>query len=279
MRPLEATFSNITDMSSSPRSCQPRLPRPRTFLGLMSLQTGTELISLALVFNKATGIYGILALFTGYALSALQISAYILSLLIIVALCYLVPHVRKQSPFQNLALAWLYLIDTFVNIAYTSVFAVTWYQALLHESKGSPEDDDYVSSPRADQYVDPELAAAARADAAEGVKDTAASMVLVVLFTLVRVYFSLVVMAFARMVLQKYVEANSGWTPEGNHVGPLAPSDPSDIFAVGSPAGEGLKGRLGRMMISVGKGYWLGRKDDEEWARDVGSKFRSRAHS
>ena len=71
----------------------------------MSLQTGTELISLALVFNKATGVYGILTLFTGYSLSALQVSAYLGSLFVLATLCVCIPQIRKQSPLHNLALA------------------------------------------------------------------------------------------------------------------------------------------------------------------------------
>ena len=52
----------------------------------MSLQTGAELVALALVFNKATGIYGFLTLFTGYAASALQVTSYLWSVAVIVGL-------------------------------------------------------------------------------------------------------------------------------------------------------------------------------------------------
>lgn len=212
----------------------------------MSLQTGTELVSLALLFNKATGFYGFLTLLTGFAPSALQVTWYALSLVIIGALAYLIPHVRKQSPFENLALAWLYVLDTFWNIGYTAAFGTIWYLTL-----GSQPNDG-----------DPEHAAN---------PDTAASMVLVTVFTLTRLYFSLVVISHARNVLRRYLNEERGADEL------VANGSSPNPFDKGSALGDGWRGKLGRVMIVVGRGYWLGRREeDEEWVRDVGSKFRGR---
>ncbi|ROW09800.1 hypothetical protein VMCG_02359 [Cytospora schulzeri] len=204
------------------------LPKPKTFLGLMSLQTGTEMISLALLINKVTGLYGLLAILTGYALDAVQLSMYIYSVAVLVTLAILIPHIRKQSPFQNLSLAWLYVFDTAANAAYTAAFAAEWYL----KSGGNPE-----------------------GDSAEQATDTAASMVLIVAFTLIRVYLMLVVMSFTRQVMHQYTLGLAG--DKGEAVQP---------FAVGSPEGEGWKGKLGRAMVFVGQEYWTGGKEDEEWA-------------
>ncbi|KAL2263987.1 hypothetical protein VTK26DRAFT_3771 [Humicola hyalothermophila] len=242
-----------------------RLPRPKTFLGFMSLQTGTELISLALIFNKATGLYGILTLFTGFAASATQVTSYLWSIAVLAALLLCLPHVRKQSPLQNLALAWVYAVDTVVSAAYTTAFATGWYLAADHHPKGPAGEDDASSPSSSSSPSSGDVQA--RAD--PGVHDTAASMVLVVGFTLVRVYFSLVIMAFARMVLLRFVDERMG---EPEEVSDLSP----DPFAEGAPLGEGWRGKLGRAMVSIGRGYWLGgKKEDEEWARQVHSKFRS----
>ncbi|KAK0637095.1 Inositolphosphorylceramide synthase subunit Kei1-domain-containing protein [Bombardia bombarda] len=261
-------------MTATSRGCRFRLPRPKTFLGLMSLQTGTELVSLALVFNKATGIYGLLALFTGYVFSALQLSMYILSVLALLSLAYCIPHIRKRPshPFENLALAWLYTLDTAVNTVYTSVFAVTWYLASAHDPKGpagGAETPDDASPSDGD----------VKTKAGAGVQETATSIALIIAFTLVRIYFSLVVMAHARMVLHRYVGEQEQQREDDDHpAGGVKNSDGlvPDVFAVGAPLGDGLKGRLGRIMVLVGRSYWLGgRKEDEEWARDVGSRFGS----
>src|SRR5690349_11470928 len=85
------------------------------------------MISLSLLFNKLAGFYGILALVTGYRLSFLQFSMYLYSLLALVVLITLMPHIRKSSPLQCLALAYFYLIDTILNGGYTAIFAGTWF--------------------------------------------------------------------------------------------------------------------------------------------------------
>lgn len=196
----------------------------------MSLQTGTEMISIALLINKVTGLYGLLALLTGYALDAIQLSMYLYSVGVLLTLAFLLSHIRRQSPFQNLLLAWLYIFDTALNAAYTAFFAVEWYLA----AEGNPA-----------------------GDAVELATDTATSMVLIVALTLVRVYLMLVVMSFTRQVLGRYV---SGLAEDKGGVG--------TPFALGTPDGEGWKGKLGRAMVYVGQEYWIGGKDDEEWAAD-----------
>ncbi|KAK3319223.1 Inositolphosphorylceramide synthase subunit Kei1-domain-containing protein [Apodospora peruviana] len=257
-----------------------RLPRPKTFIGLMSLQTGTELIALSLLFNKATGVYGILAIFTGYALSAVQLSMYILALLTLIALAYALPHIRKQSPFENLALAWLYVLDTIAGAAYTTVYAVAWYNASFHDPKGPAGADDDTSA--ANSTITADGNPGAPVIKAAGVQETATSLVLVVLFTLVRVYFCLVVMAYARMVLQRFAgeqQYNNAATTEeedGDDNTITEVDESKSVFAVGQQLGDGWKGKLGRIMVSVGRGYWMERKEDEEWTRHVSSKFRAR---
>ncbi|KAK4674852.1 hypothetical protein QC763_124290 [Podospora pseudopauciseta] len=253
-------------MISSRSSCRLRLPRPRSFLGFMSLQTGTELVSLALLFNKATGIYGLLTLFTGFQMSILQFTAYFLSIAVIAVLAFCLPHIRKGTPFQNLLLAWVYAVDTIVSGLYTTAFATGWYIQLKEMqatvASGAPEEEEF-------QMVEPrgETTTPVRDD---GI-DTAFSMVLIIGFTLIRIYFSLVIMAYARAVILRFVDERVPESDEDDESG-SAPNP----FAEGAPLGEGLEGKIGRYMISVGKSYWLGgRKEDEEWAKDVHSKFRS----
>lgn len=209
-------------------AARPANHRAQTFLGLMSLQTGTEMISIALLINKVTGLYGLLAILTGFSLDAVQLSMYLYSVAVLVALAFLIPHIRRQSPLQNLSLAWLYIVDTAANAAYTVTFAVQWYL----KSGGNPE-----------------------GDAAEQATDTAASMVLIAAFTLFRVYLMLVIMSFTRQVLQRHMAGLAG--DKGAVVLP---------FTAGSPDSEGWKGKLGRAMLFVGQDYWVGVREDEEWA-------------
>jgi hypothetical protein len=107
----------------------------------MSLETGASLITLSLLLNKISGLYGLLALLTGYHLSPVQLSMYIYSLIALAITVTLFPHIRKQSPFQCLALAWVYLLDTVINAAYTAAFGVTWFLVVSQHYHSAPTTD------------------------------------------------------------------------------------------------------------------------------------------
>ena len=105
----------------------------------MPLRIGAELVILAFLINKLTGVYGLLSVLTGYDISKLQLSMYIYSLIALALGAHLAPHIRKgpQSPIQNLALAWLYLIDSAINFCYTLAFALSWFLVLAHHTQSS----------------------------------------------------------------------------------------------------------------------------------------------
>ncbi|KAK2593504.1 GTPase Ryh1 [Conoideocrella luteorostrata] len=232
----------------------------QTLFGLVGLQTGTELISLALVFNKVTGVYGLLAILTGYQLSFLQLSTYVYSIGVLGLLVYLIPHIRQQGPFECLALAWLYLLDTAINGVYTAAFGLDWYLA----STTTGGDSKPTSLPN---IVVEGFEGLRRESAVHGKvvpQETATSMLLIVGLTLIRVYFTVVVMAFARQVLQKYMQL---MILEGPGV-----DETEGPFAVDLPDGDGRKGRLGRLMVSFGRGYWMDISGSDDWERDVQRK-------
>ncbi|EEY22235.1 conserved hypothetical protein [Verticillium alfalfae VaMs.102] len=190
----------------------------QTFLGLISLQNGTEMITLTLIFNKLTGFYGLLAILTGYSLSLLQLSMYIYSLGVLLVTAALLPHIRKQTPFECLALAWLYIIDTVLNAAYTTAFALSWFaHSTALERHPSPADGSSISVNSAvpdatlatGTPVVPDVPGSTKHI---GPEESWTSLGLVIGFTVVRVYLALVVMAFAQKVLQRVGE--SGWVPE-----------------------------------------------------------------
>ncbi|KAF2459117.1 Inositolphosphorylceramide synthase subunit Kei1-domain-containing protein [Lineolata rhizophorae] len=218
------------------------IPRPQTFLYLMSLRTGTELITLTILINKISGLYGILALFTGYELSNLQLSMYVYSLVVLVLTVYLAPHIRRQSPLQCLALAYLYAIDSAVNALYTAAFGFAWFHVLAEHaatsqqqgqpapagSPGSTMDDTAgFTSPKynvSDVHVVAEPAAgvlpaqdavalgAGSASGPAGIgsniffqSGSFASLGIIVALWALRGYFVLVVLAYARSVLRSHI--------------------------------------------------------------------------
>lgn len=213
-----------------------------------------------LAFNKATGIYGLLAILTGYSLNALQIPTYLYCVFVIACLAYLVPHIRKHTPFECLALAWLYIIDSFVNLALTVSFAVSWYAARAAEDA---QNDDSVTSQMPLKVTSSSLTAKS---ASSMPQDMAFSIVLISLVSLARFYLCFVVAAFAQQCLRRRMD----------HLG----ENEDPLKQLGAPftedcaQGHTWRGKLGRLMISVGRSYWLDASDQDEWARSMNARFR-----
>ncbi|TVY80590.1 Inositol phoshorylceramide synthase regulatory subunit kei1 [Lachnellula suecica] len=297
-------------MVMMPRWLRLGVPKPRTFLGFLNLRIGVEMISLSMIFNKVTGFYGLLAILTGFRLSPLQFSMYIYSVGALVVLAFLTPHIRKQSPFQNLALAWFYLLDTVVNTAFTSAFAVTWFLAVSADqaNTGIPSsapggstigDTAGFTNPTVNtshvevvttlgkgiaggqEAVAYAAAGGAAATAsspslghAVGIEESVPSMVVLVILTIIRIYFILVMMAYARQVLRQHVYSTSS-TKLHLHTDGAADTTTDNPFAEASSEGQGWRGKLGRLMVGVGKGYWLGGQADEAWAKGLDGRFKA----
>ncbi|RVX70805.1 hypothetical protein B0A52_05456 [Exophiala mesophila] len=289
-----------------------RLARPQKFLYTMNLSTGASLITLSLILNKLSGLYGILALITGYHLSPFQLSMYTYSIFALILTVYLAPHIRKQSPLHCLALAWFYVLDSIINAAFTAAFAVSWFLVLAQHNAGQAEKsgpgagtiddtagftDPKLNVSRVEVIATPQpgltggqdaVAAAVSASApagtssktgTSGVKGTVLSSesmnsigVIIALWT-IRAYFCLIMLAFARMVLRQYM-ANSAI--KGSATNYASASTNSSLaenpFSESKPDGEGWKGKAGRFMVSIGRSYWLGSDEDDSWM--YGMKFR-----
>lgn len=287
--------------------------KQQTFLYLISLRTATELITFTLIINKVTGIYGILALLTGYHLSSLQLSMYMYSILVLGAICYLAPHIRKQSPLQCLALAWLYLLDSLINIAYTAVFGTTWFVLLaqhLNDGVAAPNNPS-SAAPGGKMmndtagFTDPEAGNVGHVDViatpAAGIlsgqdavaigsttgsasettlghaifqSGSLASLLVISALWAIRIYFILIVMAYARGVLRQYIIVSSSNATSGLHGQSDDPTLAENPFRLGRSEGEGWQGKLGRAMTRFGRAYWLGRDDEDEWVRGAGDRFK-----
>lgn len=272
----------------------------------MSLSTGATLITLSLAINKLSGLYGILALLTGFDLSTIQLTMYIYSILALLLTCYLAPHIRKQSPLQCLALAWFYVLDSAINAAYTAVFALSWFLVLIaHQTGGTPKGAgagtisdtsgftspefnvsgvDVISAPAADQgAVVSEHPASSPAGTASnpGLQSAVLSTeslnsigIIAALWT-VRLYFCLIMLGWARMVIRTHI-ANSSVTTKSMYTS-ASPNAAlaENPFDESKPAGQGWGGKIGRFLISLGRSYWLGKDEDDSWM--YGMKFRQGA--
>ena len=267
----------------------------------MSLRTGASLATLTLLLNKVSALYGLLALLTGLHLSPVQLSMYLYSLLVLALATYLAPHIRTQSAFHCLALAWVYVIDTVVNAGYTAVFAVTWFLVLAqHQSQSHSQDGapgaggamindtagftspeynvsrvDIVGTPAMDYSGT--IAVGSPASAAAGMNTTPgaptfshgffqpegiiSAAVVVVLF-LIRIYLMFIVISFAREVLRRHM-SRLQQDATTLHIEGEKSGQAQTPFSEHYTTGKGWKGKLGRAMVKVGSGYWLG--EAGEW--------------
>ncbi|GLA16008.1 hypothetical protein AnigIFM62618_002566 [Aspergillus niger] len=268
----------------------------QTFLYVMSLQTGASLITLSLLLNKISGLYGLLALLTGYHLSPVQLSMYIYSLLALGLATLLFPHIRKQTPLQCLALAWLYVFDSLINAAYTAAFGVTWFLVVSqHYDNGNasgPGGETIAqtagfTSPKYDTTKTDSGHYARRPDAlgnAVAQPESFQSILVICCLWVIRAYFVFVMLAFARQALRLYVAVprHTQLPTHSRNTSIASVASVADIdrepFSPYSPDGQGWQGKLGRIMISIGRNYWLG--EDEEggnWMATLGRRFRARA--
>ncbi|KAL5002972.1 Inositolphosphorylceramide synthase subunit Kei1-domain-containing protein [Aspergillus recurvatus] len=279
-----------------------RIPRPQTFLYVMSLQTGASLITLSLLLNKISGLYGLLALLTGYHLSPVQLSMYLYSLIALASTVLLFPHIRKQSPLQCLALAWLYVFDSAINAAYTAAFGVTWFLVIAQHTD---DDNNKASGPGSDtigqtagftgsEYDTARTAAAASYSAkrtdqfgnAVTQPESFQSIFFICVLWTIRLYFVFVMLAFARQTLRLYVAMprHTQLPTHSRNTSVASMASVADIdrepFSPYSPEGQGWKGKLGRAMISVGRNYWLGEEEDGngDWV-NMSHRFRPSGHS
>ncbi|KAJ5938979.1 hypothetical protein N7466_002113 [Penicillium verhagenii] len=281
-----------------------RIPRPETFLYVMSLETGASLITLSLLLNKISGLYGLLALLTGYHLSPVQLSMYLYSLIALAIAAILFPHIRKQSPLECLALAWLYLIDSLINAAYTAAFGVSWFLVVSQTYDGgkpsgpgsetiaqtagftSPKyDAAYVEiqhTQDGNQFVPHPPRAADHLSSVVAQPESFQSIVFISLLWAMRVYFVLVMLAFARQTLRLWI-AIPRHTQLPTHSRNVSIASVADIdrepFTPYSPDGQGWKGKLGRIMVGIGHSYWLGEEEEGNWLGNLGQKFRARSQN
>jgi len=273
----------------------------------MSLRTGVEMISLSMIFNKITGFYGLLAILTGFRLSPLQFSMYLYSLVALVLIAFLMPHIRKQSPFECLALAYFYLLDTIINTAFTSAFAITWLLAVSADNvntvipsnapgSGTIGDTAGFTNPQynvtsvnviatpaegttggqdAVAYaIAGTVAATASAPSlghAAGIQESIPSIMVVAVLTLIRIYFILVTMSYARRVLRQHIFRSSKIHLHNDGTTEAHPENP---FAADTPEGDGWRGKMGRFMVKFGKDYWIGgQTEDDAWAKGLDGRF------
>lgn len=228
------------------------------------------------LFNKISGLYGIMAMLIGAEISTLQLSMYFYSLLMFGVLIYTLPKIHQRNPLAAISFAYLYLADSLVNALYTLLFGISWFLVLAskHNSAMRPVESageaiDNTAGPssgfNASEVDVVTFPGASGQDAVvigsgEGTSflssgvlqpEGSTSILIISVIWLIRVYFVIIVMAFAREVVR-------------------GSATPGEAPFTGRNYGEGWQGALGRALVSCNRRYWEGKSG---WI-PFGSKFR-----
>jgi hypothetical protein len=204
---------------------------------------------------------------------------YFYSLSLFGLICFLTPQIRNRSPLPALSFAYLYLLDSLINISYTVLFAISWFFVLSSNhrvalpSAGKKMDeasqitstsfnvslvnvvstppDTFIGGQEAIAVGSPEDAMVSGVAGGMLQPESATSIFIIAIFWAIRLYCIVVVFAWARQVVWSSVT-------------------PAEEPFEGRNGGFGWRGRLGRSLISIGKGYWRG----EGWALLGGNTLR-----
>jgi len=220
---------------------------------------------------------------------------------------YLSPAIRRRDePLKVLALAWVYVLDTLINSVYTTLFGAGWFVLLAqHLNEPVPIGDgvtplgagtmndtagftnpkhtvsqvEVVATPAPSSLTGQE-AVAYGTNSAPGTLGGAlfqsgsmASLSVLALLWLIRIYLCLIVLSYARGVLRQYIASTSTSSYQQSDDPTMAESP----FRPGREEGAGWRGKLGRFMLRFPtKWYWLGRDESEdEWVRATSGRFES----
>ena len=279
----------------------------QSVLHIIPLRTAAEFITFTLAINKITGFYGILALLTGFHLNPLQFSHYLYSIVVLGLALWLSPSIRgaagsERDTLKCMGLAWLHVVDAVVNGVYTSLFGLGWFVVLaqhlgdgsvgvgvpapggatINDTAGFTSPSHTVSAvtivatPAAGLLAGQEAVAFAAPAVAGGSlgavifdESSLASITVLALLWLLRLYFCVVMLSFARSTLRRYIASTS--TTSYSTDATMADNPFSSRSGVGSS--------LGRAMLKFPtKRYWLGKDEsgiDEEWVRATSDRFES----
>ncbi|KAH3900243.1 related to Inositol phosphorylceramide synthase regulatory subunit KEI1 [Saccharomycodes ludwigii] len=179
----------------------------QSFLGIYPLYVGVELGLGVTIINKFSGLYGILALFTGHSLSFVQWSFYLFSFfaLIVYSQGLYTIHTPKLKYFS--LLLCVYTLDTLTNFFYILWFGVEWYTSNIAAANSNPSPN---SSP------DPNLNVAEKiTKRGASLQSQSASLSYEFIFTatmtlialVARLYINLMIIAFVQKMMHhsKYI--------------------------------------------------------------------------
>ncbi|GMM58777.1 Kei1 protein [Maudiozyma humilis] len=100
---------------------------PKTFLGFLPLYIAVEIVLGITIFNKCSGVYGILAIFTGHPLDFMQGVSYLWSILTLIVYVQGMYEILKPTLLTFSQILVFYSIDTVLTCFFTLWFTNVWF--------------------------------------------------------------------------------------------------------------------------------------------------------
>ncbi|CAX45377.1 conserved hypothetical protein [Candida dubliniensis CD36] len=162
---------------------------PLKFLGSIPLFIGVEVILGITILNKASGLYGILSLFTGHPINFWQWLYNSLAIITLpVYVSALINLKTKPRNLRKISLATIvYVLDTLVGSIFTLYFIYFWFSS----EEGS------VKSTGADS------SSALSSQSASAARELFITLGTTISVTAIRLYFTLVILSFAKALLKQ----------------------------------------------------------------------------
>ncbi|KAA8915879.1 hypothetical protein TRICI_001972 [Trichomonascus ciferrii] len=223
---------------------------PKAFLFFFPLHLGAELIIAIGLLNKASGFYGILSIFTGHPLSVMEWILNILSLVTLPLYIMAFQTIHTRNALRMVLFAYLYTIDTLCSVGFSVYFCVHWFteKAKVVAASGSESSSsgsgDVTTSAAASMATNASADVYRRDSAADSnainksaslPQETATTITITVVFLLVRLYFNLIILAYARQLVRQQN---------------LRPHNGSNQST--------LKGRVQYIALSIAQSFWTG---------------------
>lgn len=184
---------------------------PRSFFGL-PIQVGAEVISGFAIFNKASAFYAVGALFTSHPLTVVEWVVNLITVFELPVFIWGGYKISSQSPLASLFYAYFYVLDAIMCTGFTIYFIVHWF--VVGAKKANQVPDETVKRlveilMRADDKK------ALNKSATVG-QELAVTIVLTTFVLVVRLYFMLVIVGYARTLVQlNNLRAHNGY-PKGS---------------------------------------------------------------
>ncbi|KAJ9112806.1 hypothetical protein QFC20_002134 [Naganishia adeliensis] len=170
-----------------------------SFLGVLDIKSGAQIILLFGVLNKVAGVYGLLSAFTGGTIG--QLSFYIYSTATLAVAVLGIRAVSAESSSKVLKLSHLYIVDHVIQTFYTLGFARHYWYEVPHDGRrvvNSQAQEDLIRLAVSRGEVSDKMPDNI-AEIARGLweKEEGTARVVLFLSWLIKIYFILVLYSYA----------------------------------------------------------------------------------